>query len=440
MMQKIKESAKALLSKGQTTPHLYRTFFIYTLIALSIIGTKVLIARLYGQQELGIFSFFFSLVTVAFLFTSSGLCEAVTQTVVKHPGRLRSALGKTFLFIVPSTIIITVPFVITNYILNSHSLKINFVFYIVTYTLFYVTYSILRGFKKFTECSWYSLINRILFMVFIVIAARFAFSFDWVLLSLSVALCLAGVIALPSIYKLWKTTPQAEEVPTKEFLSLAVSLFMMQTGFYVLREMDIIIIPYIVNFNQLGVYSAQSSLSNIIRLIAYVFPVVVLPMAVVNQYRIKESLYKILKLLLPFSLLILLATYIFVPLLYGAEYSDRWLPIVLVIAAALLVIYSYFNSIFVGENKISGFYLKIIIIDFLISLIFNTFLLIVFVRWWGIVGAPIAISLVIVLKILVNIYGIKKLRRISPSDKSSPPSPDHKSQSPAPDRPEQLPD
>ena len=428
MIHKIKEKIQASLGKGQTTPQLYRTFFIYALIALSIIGTKVLIARLYGQEELGIFSYFFSLVTVAFLFTSFGLCEAITQTVVRRPGRLRNALGKTILFIIPSTIIISIPFVASNYLLSSSSLKINFVFYILTYTLFYLTYSILRGFKKFTEGSWYSLMNRILFMVFIVIAARWAFPFDWVLLSLSVALCLAGVMALPSIYKLWKRSPKTESVPSKEFLSLAGSLFMMQTGFYVLREMDIIIIPYIVDFNQLGIYSAQSSLSNIIRLIAYVFPVVVLPMAVANQYKIKESLYKILKILIPFSLLILLATYIFVPLLYGTGYSDRWLPAVLVLAAALLVIYSYFNSILVGENKMSGFYLKIIVIDFLISVIINTVLLILFIRWWGIVGAPLAISVVIILKILLNIYGIRKLRRISLSDKPSARSPGHISQ------------
>ena len=406
---------KERIRAGNTTTHLVHTFLIYGLIALSIIVTKVLIARFYGQEELGLFSYFFSLVTIVFLFTSLGFPEAVTQTIVKEPEKLRRAVYYAFIFIVPSTMIIILPLVLTNFFMMPE-LKVHFVVYIVAYTLFYFTYSILRGFKKFAEGSWYSLANRIIFIAIVIWLGLRQVNFISVLFGLSVALVLATIISLPRLILFWRdnwknnSEDKLGDWSKKEFISLAFSLFLMQAGFYLLRETDTLIIPYLTGFTQLGLYSAHSSISNIIRLIAYVFPVVVLPMAAISRYKMKESFYKIIKLLVPFSLLILIATYVFVPLLYGEQYTDYILPIFLVISSALLVIYSYFNSVFVGENKSSRFYFKILTIDFLLSLIVNTGLIIILVRSLGILGAPLATTIVVIIKILLNIYGIKRLR------------------------------
>ena len=302
--QNVQDWQKKILGTGETSKHLIKTFFLYGLIALSIIVTKVLIARLYGQTELGIFSYFFSLVTVVFLFTSLGFPEATTQVTVKSPGKLKDGFYKSILFIIPLTGLLMIPFFTLDSLFATRGLKWNFMVYILSYTFFYLTYSLLRGFKRFTECSVYSLVNRIVFIMFIILFAVFSFEFNLLLMSMSLALFIAGVIALPTIFKLWKTTPQDETVETKSYVSLAISLFLMQAGFYLLRETDNLFLPYLVGFEQQAVYSAQASMSNIIRLIAYVFPVVVLPMAVVSKYKLRQSLIKISKLLIAFSGLI----------------------------------------------------------------------------------------------------------------------------------------
>ncbi|MBS3165675.1 oligosaccharide flippase family protein [Candidatus Woesearchaeota archaeon] len=422
-IEKVNNLSSNFYNGGETSGHLIKTFILYGLIALSIIITKVLIARLYGQIELGIFSYFFSIVTIAFLFTSLGFPEAITQIIIKHPGKLKNALLKGIYFIISISIVVLALVTIPKSLFAAPGLKVNFLLYLIVYTFFYLTYSILRGFKKFTECSIYSLVNRVAFIIFIVIFALYSISFDWLLASMSLALFIAGVIALPSIVKLWKSNNLIEKetektdivvkdakVDTKKLAYLAISLFLMQTGFYLLRETDTILIPYLAGFEQQAIYSAQSSISNIIRLIAYVFPVVILPMAAVSKYKIKQSLTRILKLLLPFSVLILVLTYIAIPIIYGSQYADKWLPIALVISSTLMVIYSYFNSILVGENKFSKQYFKLVFIDFLITLMVNTGLTILFVKWWGILGAPIATTLTVLLKIALNVYGISKLR------------------------------
>lgn len=419
---------------------------MYGLIALSIIATKVLIARFYGQEELGQFSYFFGLVTVAFLFTSFGLPEAVTQLVVKNHQLLRPALKKAVSWIIFVSISVSLPLLLTSFFLNDTASKINFVFYILTYTFFYLIYCVFRAYKKFVSGTWYSLINRLVFIAIIIIFAFFSMSFDYVLGGLSIALLTATLISLPSFLKLWreeevdrsvskenvgtenigkenvskevgaeieKAETKKESkwtIPSKELLSVAFPLALMQAGFYLLRETDLLVIPYLADFTQLGLYSAHSSLSNIIRLIAYVFPVVILPLAAVSKYKIDQSFWRITKILVPFSLLVLAATYIFVPLLYGKEYTDYTLPIALVISSALMVIYSYFNSVFVGENGTSKKYLQIIVIDFLITLIMNTGLTLYFVKVWGIIGAPLATAFTVVIKIGLNVYGIRRMR------------------------------
>ena len=98
-IEKVNNLSSNFYNGGETSGHLIKTFILYGLIALSIIITKVLIARLYGQIELGIFSYFFSIVTIAFLFTSLGFPEAITQIIIKHPGKLKNALLKGIYFL-----------------------------------------------------------------------------------------------------------------------------------------------------------------------------------------------------------------------------------------------------------------------------------------------------------------------------------------------------
>ncbi len=404
---------------------------MYGLIALSIIAAKVLIARFYGQEELGTFSYFFGLVTVAFLFTSFGLAEAVTQLVVKNHQLLRPALKKAICWIMIISLLVSLPLLLTSFFLSDAASKFHFVLYILTYTFFYLIYCVFRAYKKFVSGTWYSLINRLAFIVIIIFCAFSSLSFEYVLSGLSAALLIAALASLPSFLKLWKEEDSKEKrgenkvevegmekseqninknLSSKELFSVAFPLALMQAGFYLLRETDLLVIPYLVDFTQLGLYSAHSSLSNIIRLIAYVFPVVVLPLAAVSKYKINQSFWKIVKVLAPFSFLVLAATYIFVPLLYGEEYTNYTLPIALVISSALMVIYSYFNSVFVGENGTSKKCLQIIIIDFLITLIMNTGLTLYFVKIWGIIGAPIAAAFTVLLKIGLNVYGIRRMR------------------------------
>ncbi|MEW5897162.1 MAG: oligosaccharide flippase family protein [Nanoarchaeota archaeon] len=422
----IKNRIKKILPQGETSSHLIKTSFVYGFIAISLIVIKVLIARLYGQAELGIFTYFFSLADITFLFTSFGFAEALAKIISEDNKKTKLALRAYFPFISLSTAVFTVIALITT-----NMLKLNpsisffnwaFVIYIAVFTLFYTAYSLLRGFKKFVAASFYSLVSRLIFIAVIVFAFLSSLQFYWVLIGMSVGVAAAAIFALPAIKKnlVMNVHAHSEGHPlehplhlflSKDFLYLAFSLFIAQVGFYSLRDTSEIIIGRLLGFDSLGFYSAHTSVVNVIRLIAYVFPVIIMPMAVSNKYKLKEVTKKILAILIPFSLVVLIACYFLVPIFYGEQYTNFLLPLFLVVSSALLVLYSCYNSIFIGENKFSRFYFKIVSIDMLLSLVTNVLLNVILIYKMGLIGAPIATMITITLKIALNLFAINKLRK-----------------------------
>jgi len=158
---------------GETSTHLIKTFFVYGFFTLAVLISRVLIARLYGQENLGIFTYFFSLVSLVFLFTSFGLPEAITQTIVKEPAKLKRVLKYYLPLIILTTFIFTtLATMVTSYFdLNPKVpyFSIAVIVYLIIYTFYYTIYSILRGFKKFVAASFYSLIGRALWIIFILL-------------------------------------------------------------------------------------------------------------------------------------------------------------------------------------------------------------------------------------------------------------------------------
>ena len=142
-------------------------------------------------------------------------------------------------------------------------------------------------------------------------------------------------------------------------------------------------------------------------------PIVLVPSAAIFQYKIKKSFGKLLIFLIPFAMIIGGLSFLVVPLFYGAGFNldTPWLPWILVISSSLLVIYTFFNSIYVGENKIKKRDMKILGIDAALSIFLNIFLNIIFIKTYGVIGAPIATSIVLLLKIILMFYGLKLMRK-----------------------------
>ncbi|MBT4446739.1 oligosaccharide flippase family protein [archaeon] len=413
---KVKNFVQKAVS-GTTSKHLLKTYFVYVFVALLMVATKVVIARFYGQEELGVYSYFFAIGSFLFLWTSFEFGEALTQLIVKGKHDLKQSFWQS----VKLGLLTTIVAIGILYLLNRQfELFANYPFifwslilFIVSYSAYYLLYSVLRGDKQFAKSSSYSLVWRTLFVIGILFFALFGLPFWQVLIFLSVCILIAAVSMLPSFLKLWNRVDGAVKsvVSSSELWKLAFALFLVQVGFYSLRTIDIYVLEMLLSFSEVGYYSAYASLTNVIRLLAYVFPVVVLPMAAVSNYKIRKSLSRLLMFVIPFAALVLVGTVIFVPLFYGPEYANGfWLSFALVMSASILLLYSYSSSIFAGENDVSSKYLWVLGIDFLLSIVGNAALNYWLIGSYGIIGAPIATGIVVFVKLLFLLGAIKWFR------------------------------
>ena len=413
---KVKNFVQKAVS-GTTSKHLLKTYFVYVFVALLMVATKVVIARFYGQEELGVYSYFFAIGSFLFLWTSFEFGEALTQLIVKGKHDLKQSFWQS----VKLGLLTTIVAIGILYLLNRQfELFANYPFifwslilFIVSYSAYYLLYSVLRGDKQFAKSSSYSLVWRTLFVIGILFFALFGLPFWQVLIFLSVCILIAAVSMLPSFLKLWNRVDGAVKsvVSSSELWKLAFALFLVQVGFYSLRTIDIYVLEMLLSFSEVGYYSAYASLTNVIRLLAYVFPVVVLPMAAVSNYKIRKSLSRLLMFVIPFAALVLVGTVIFVPLFYGPEYANGfWLSFALVMSASILLLYSYSSSIFAGENDVSSKYLWVLGIGFLLSIVGNAALNYWLIGSYGIIGAPIATGIVVFVKLLFLLGAIKWFR------------------------------
>ncbi len=406
------------LIRGKTSGHLLKTYFVYFFVAILMVITKVVIARMYGQTELGVYSYFFAIASFLFLWTSFEFPEALTQLIVKGKHDLKQIFWLTNKWILlTTTIVLSGLCLIDSFVYPLFAsylyLFLAIVLFVVSYTVYYQLYSMLRGDKQFAKSSAFSLVWRALFVLGILFFAYLKYPFWKVLILLSVCVFIAALSMLPSVASLWRKSKNSVEhfVSSPKLWKLAFALFLVQVGFYSLRTIDLYVLERMLSFSSVGFYSAYASFTNVIRLLAYVFPVVVLPMAAVSTYKIRKSLLRLLVVIIPFAAVVLALTVWFVPIFYGVEYlGGFWLSFTLVLSATVLLVYSYCSSIFAGENEVGSSYLWVLGIDFLLSLVGNAVLSYYLIGWYGIIGAPIATAIVVFVKVIFLLGAIKWFR------------------------------
>jgi O-antigen/teichoic acid export membrane protein len=399
---------------GKTVKRLSSIFILQILIVGFGFSTNIVITRLFGKESLGIWSYFFSLVILLGIVAQFGINNGLPKLIAINNKIAKSAVKKSLIIITFTSVGVTLIGISLTNILNLNPNINYFSIYVFLYVLLLSYYSIFMqtiiGFKLHSQGVLFSLFHRILFFLSIFVFFLFG-NFNLILLFSSLAFL---PFFYPMINKIKKLIPEESiSINNKIFYRTSFSFFLVSLSFFSLYHIDRLSIIYILSYEQLGTFTAWASTINIIRLVAASLPIVLVPSAAIFQYKIKKSFGKLLIFLIPFAMIIGGLSFLVVPLFYGAGFNldTPWLPWILVISSSLLVIYTFFNSIYVGENKIKKRDMKILGIDAALSIFLNIFLNIIFIKTYGVIGAPIATSIVLLLKIILMFYGLKLMRK-----------------------------
>ena len=396
---------------GKTINELSKVYFVNFLIVIFGFLANILIARSFDIGALGTYSFFFSLVSLLSVFGLFGLHDAIAKLIAEKKETSKYLFNLSifvpFISFIISWIILKV---IESYGLlrEIEYFKGWVLLYIFINCIYYLWLGILRGFKEFTSASLFSLLPRIVFVLFIVISFWWK-NFEWLILG---GMSWSLIIFYPFLFKKIKLIG-SEKIKSNILINTSLILWMTNLGMLALIHLDKLVIGNLISLKVLGQYAAYSNTVNLLRLGAFVLPTVLIPMAVTNKYKIKKSFKKLILFLIPIGLIMGLLSFKLVPFLFGSETEDvnNYLPWLMVLSSCLMVIYSYFNSLYVGEGKSNKKQIITIIIDFLLSTLVNIGLIIYLVKGLGLIGAPLALSIVLIFKIFLNMYFLKDLRK-----------------------------
>jgi len=409
---------------GKTSVNIITVFIIQVLIVSLGLATNIAIARLFGKPVLGMYSYFMSLTGFILLFVYPGFSNSISKIVASSPSYYYDLNKKALISsLLLSLVVIPLSYLMTSYLGLNPALNYFYAFVIVYIILslpYHNSIQTLRGFEKFTFASFFDLLNRIFVVITLLILFLSGASVYSVFMAVNIALMISILFQKHYVKNYLRKHIKIKNplaISFKKLFTESSLFFFVGLSTIGIYAVDRLSIKYVLDFSSLGLYEAYSNVVNIIRLSAYVLPFVLIPMATKTKYQIKKSFLKIMLLLLPFALIVGILSYYVVPLLFGAQFKiplNYPLPWLMVISASSLVIFSYFNSILLGENMFSKSLLSMTIIDAVLSMVVNFILNIYFLNRFGIIGAPIATIIVLWAKIIINVSFLKHVRhRIS---------------------------
>ena len=299
---------KRLNFLGKTGNIISEVFLINILIVGVGLLTNTFIARWFGQENFGIFMYFFSITNMIYLFVSFGLANYVAKLKQSELSR------KLFIKIIYVILIFNFLGSAIIYIVGRNlQPQIAFWFWLVFLysfgmTLFNIVGGALRRLEKFKLAMYFSLFNRIVLIVLVAISALLQ-NFWLVLLSMSIAIISVILFELPKI----KLSNSGASIKTT--LNKSIPFLLALLSMQVLYHIDRISIRYLLSFTQLGYFSGYSNFINILRIGAFTIPFVMITKSSRQEYNIYRSLRKLSIVLIPLALIIGFSAPYFVPFL-----------------------------------------------------------------------------------------------------------------------------
>lgn len=146
---------------GRTSKELIKVFIIQLLIVFCGFLTNIVIARLFGKEELGIFTYFFGLVGLLGIISLFGMQQSIVLVIKRNINTAKIVIFKSLIFTLPFSFLVSYfGLYLADYFQLNPPL-INFKIFVYIYVTIQVLYAILssffRSFNNFMLSSLFSL-------------------------------------------------------------------------------------------------------------------------------------------------------------------------------------------------------------------------------------------------------------------------------------------
>ena len=414
--------------------------FVGTIIGMgALFLARILIARNYSQEEYGIFSLSYVVLSIFSTISLMGLKGGVTRQVAHFNGKdqkpktkgiiLTSILSVLIISILLSVFLFYLSDVISNFIFKDEKLVIPLKIVSIAIPFLSLTYlfsSIFRGFERVKEKILFeNLLLNILFIILLIPAFLIKINFTSILILFIMSIILNFLFFLTHIYKkksllfFERISKYKKNLHSKELLYFSLPLLIISILYMTMSWADSIMLGFFKDIETVGLYNSALPLARLLPIMHSSMGFIYLPIAsglIARNQSVKlQNLYVlisrwILLLTLPlFSILFFFPRYV-LSFLFGSSYIG---------ASSVLIILSigFIFHVILGPNgsTLTAFgNVKIQMYSSVASMVSNIGLNIILIPPYGIQGAAVATAVSLVIPNLILSIELFRRNRLHP--------------------------
>ncbi len=360
--------------------------------------TSVIVARGLGPERQGQAAFFLLILNTICEFAHLGINNSTIYFLKKSKYDEKTVLGTNFVFLVLNSltlVLILISLRVLGYIFSSYSILVCIIgFTSITFWYLRVMASNLYTAKEeIYKINKYLLlfkIAKILSILIIFIVDKF--DIEIYLIIMSLFSILEGLILFLSVKKSYEFLYKINFRFLIEELKFAIKMILAYLFIYINYKLDQILIREMLGDYYLGLYSVAVYLAELLFLVPTCIGTALIGKISNIEGEFKDIIIKTIKvtfnLCIILSLIGILCTYL-IPILYGKEYSDIKITIIILFIGIIFASIGKIGYLFFTMNNNPGIYMYITLATMIINVVGNVIL----IPKTGINGAAIASSI-----------------------------------------------
>lgn len=390
--------------------------------SLLFIALNIFLARYLGPKQFGAWSFFFSILTILYLVSNSGLNTSSRKYIAQHNNtdKLGSILKSSFrlriVYSLSFSIFLLVIYKALASALNRPDFEPLFLAGIpLVFFASLVEYfkNVFQGLHRLKYNFFINLSEHGLKLLFVSFFLFFVNGLVSIIYSFSLAFIVTSIIASYFLYfYFYKSAQSPGSHFEKDIIKYSVPLFVTTIGFVIATEIDTVLIGILSTDTEVGIYAVAKQATVKLPHIAFAIASGAMPvfakLSPENKKELIGLLYKLLKInsaiFGSIGVIILSTSWFFIPIIYGVKYKAAIFPLIFLIPYLIFASYSVFLTFFLDYQ---GKAIKRAI-NLIIAIIVNIVLDTILIPQYGAAGAAIATSVSYAPYVFLNWLEVKK--------------------------------
>ena len=381
--------------------HLYSMLISLTLVAL--------IARYLGPSDYGMINYCASIISIFTTLSGLGLDNLIVSEIIRNPEKKSGYLG-TALVMRLATSIVSYPIILGLIMaINPGNKTLLIVAALQSLGMVFQTYEVLIYWFQMELKMKYISIAMVCAItvtsIFRIILLIRKATVSWFALSLSVQAFAAAVIIAVVFFRKSDIKLKASVEDARSLLKISYNFIISSMSVIIYMQADKIILEKMSDSAHVGIYSAAVMLSTYwqfipIALIDSSRPVVLEKRK--TSYDDYIDLFKVVMAganLISFIFALLMSTlgWVFINFIYGSEYQDAFIPLIILSWSSFIGISGYTRTIWITGEGFYKYEKRFTVTAAIINIILD----ILFIWQMGIAGAAIATFITYVYEVLI---------------------------------------